>query len=66
MKQPLEGRLFRFLEESDAADRAYYRSLTPEERLDILLELVRRFAEGYGEASQRLERVYRVVELGSS
>ncbi len=51
-------------EESERADRDYYRSLTPEQRLDILLELVDRWRQGLpNESANRLERVYRVVEL---
>lgn len=52
-------------EEADRSDVAYYRSLTPSERLDILLELVRE-AQPDDEAECRLERVYRVVELAQS
>ncbi|MCK6551283.1 hypothetical protein L6R52_35940 [Myxococcota bacterium] len=48
---------------ADAAERAYYRSLTPEERLDILLTLVAQVAEDLDEAEQGLARVYRVVEF---
>ncbi|GAA5482545.1 hypothetical protein [Haloferula sargassicola] len=47
--------------EAEEADNAYYRSLTPEQRLDILLELTRP-----DEAQPRLERVYRIVELSQS
>ena len=52
-------------QEADAADRAYYRSLTPQQRLEILFELVRRYREEHG-CSERLERVYRIVELSQS
>jgi hypothetical protein len=48
-------------DEAEEADNAYYRSLTPEQRLDILLELTRP-----DEAQPRLERVYRMVELSQS
>jgi hypothetical protein len=53
-------------EEADCADAAYYASLTPKERLDILLELIARHRESMGEAAARLERVCRVVDLASS
>lgn len=46
-------------QEADEADRAYYASLTPEERLDIQADLMRRY---YGPPS-RLERVLTVAEL---
>jgi hypothetical protein len=45
--------------EAEAADRDYYLSLTPEQRMDMLLELVARLQ---GDAPKRLERVYRVVK----
>ena len=51
--------------EAAKADRAYARSLTPEQRLDILFELVARYREEHG-CSERLERVYRIVELSRS
>ena len=51
--------------EAEAADRAYYRSLTPEQRLEILFDLVARYREEHG-CSERLERVYRIVELSRS
>jgi hypothetical protein len=52
--------------EADRADREYYASLTGEERLDIALELAKRYREGLGEAAQRFERVYRVAQLSES
>lgn len=57
---------FSSFEEADAADRCHYASLTPQQRLDILLELTARYRESFGEAAQRFERVYRVVELSRS
>lgn len=54
-------RKFDSFEAADKADRDYYRSLTPEQRVEILLELV----ESYTNASaKRLERVYRIGKLG--
>ena len=52
-------RIFRSHAEAEAADAAYYRSLSGQERLDILLELVEEANRG---ASQRFERVCRVVK----
>ena len=53
-------RKFDSFEEADKADREYYRSLTPEQRVEILLELV----ESYTNASAKgFERVYRIVKL---
>ena len=51
--------------EADAADRAYYRRLTPQQRLKILFDLVQLYREEHG-CSERLERVYRIVELSRS
>jgi hypothetical protein len=59
-------RLFHSFAEAEAADREYYRSLTPQERLDILLEMVARHRESLGEAGERLERVCRITQLGKS
>jgi len=56
-------RVFSSFREAEQADRAFYASLSPQERLDLLLDLVARQRESMGEAAQRLERVYRVVEL---
>ena len=53
---------FASFEAADAADRAYYRQLKPAERLAIMLELI--FPEGGDAASARLERVYRITQLG--
>jgi hypothetical protein len=47
---------------AEEAERAYYRSLTPQQRLDLLLELMARHREMQGEPGQGLARVSRVVE----
>jgi hypothetical protein len=44
---------------ADEADFAYYRSLSGDEKLKIMLQIM---APAY-EANPRFERVYRVVEL---
>ena len=59
-------RTFDSLSDAGRADRAYYASLRPEERLDILLELIASYRESLGEAAERLERVHRVIELSRS
>ena len=51
------------LADADAADAEYYASLTPQERLDILFELIEMYRSTYGEDAERLERVCRVDEL---
>lgn len=58
-------RIHSSFEEADRFEVGYYRSLTPSERLDILLELVRQ-AQPDDEAERRLARVYRIVELAQS
>jgi hypothetical protein len=50
----------------DAARQAsleYYRRLSPQERLNILLELISVFRKEGDASSDRLERVYRVSQL---
>ncbi len=51
--------------EAEKADEAYYRRLSPEQRLDILLALTNPEPEDHGPQS-RLERVYRIVDLSES
>lgn len=51
---------------ADEAERAYYASLTPAQRLDILLDIILRYRESLGETASRFERVHRVVELSES
>lgn len=58
--------IFRSFEDAEQADDQFYADLTPEERLDILLELVERHRRALGEAASRFERVHRVVELQDS
>ena len=55
-------RKFATFEEAEEADRAFYRSLTPAERLSIMLDLI--YLEGGDAASAGFERVYRIVKLG--
>lgn len=54
-------RKFRSHTDAAAADRAYYRSLTPQQRLDVMLDIIAS-QRGTDEASQRLARVYRIVK----
>ena len=55
-------RKFATFDEAEEADRAYYRALTPAERLSIMLDLI--YPEGGDAAATRFERVYRIVKLG--
>ena len=48
--------------DAERANRRYYRGLTPQQRLDILLDMVAAHRETLGEAGQRFVRVYRIVK----
>ena len=58
------ARKFSSYAESERADREYYRSLTPQQRVDIVLELVARTQTD--ETDQGFARVYRVVKRHKS
>ena len=49
--------------DAERADRTALAAMTPEARLDLLLEMVRRYREGLGEAASRFERVCRESAL---
>jgi len=55
------ARVFRSFAEAGKADDEYYRSLSPEQRLEILLDLVK--TQQSDEVEQRLERVCRIIKL---
>jgi hypothetical protein len=55
------ARIFHSFAEADKADAEYYRSLTPEQRLEILFDLVK--SQLPDEPEQRLERVCRIIKL---
>jgi hypothetical protein len=57
--------LFRRFEDADSADDRFYASLTQQERLDMLLELVERHRSALGEAAERFERVHCIAELST-
>ena len=52
-------------EEADAADKAYWHSKTPQERLEAL-ELMRQINYGYNPTTERLQRVLEIVEFTPS
>jgi uncharacterized protein YdeI (YjbR/CyaY-like superfamily) len=54
-------RIFHTFAEAEQADREYYSSLTPEQRLEILFGLVA--AQHPHGTEQRLERVCRIIKL---
>ena len=53
-----EFRVFKSFEEADEAEYAYYRSLSGDEKLKIMLEIM----APYWEADPGFKRVYRVIE----
>ena len=55
-------RVFATHQEAAAANRAEYRAMAPQRRLDLALELGRRHREGLGESASRFERVCRIVD----
>jgi hypothetical protein len=59
-------RVFSSFDEAEQADVEFYASLTPRERLDVLLELIERHRSALGPSAQRFERVVRVVDLAHS
>ena len=57
------AKVFGSHEEADQATRAYYRNLTPAERLNILLEIIARAHPTDHDSQQGLARVYRITQL---
>lgn len=55
--------MFGSFEAADLADDQFYAELAPEDRLEMLLELIERHRSALGEAANRFERVHCVVEL---
>jgi hypothetical protein len=55
-------RVFSSFEEAEAADREYYHSLSPAQRLDILLVLRDQFSPYSDELTKGFERVCRIIE----
>ena len=52
---------FNSFADAQRADRRYYLSLTPQQRLDILLELVARHRDTHDDAAEGPARICRVV-----
>ena len=55
-------RVFSSFEEAEAADREYYHSLSPNERLDIMLLLREHYSPYSDELTKGFERVCRIIE----
>jgi hypothetical protein len=58
--------VFNSFEDADRADDQFYAELSPEQRLEMLLELVEQHRSLLGETASRLERVHHIAELASS
>jgi len=54
---------FRTHQEAEAATLAYYRRLSPAERLEILFRLRALARKEHDVSSERLARVYRIAQL---
>ena len=59
-------RIFNSHAEAEAADRAFYAAMSPQERLDMLLPMQERYRESLGDAGSRFERTCRIVPLSKS
>lgn len=53
---------FNSFAEAEEADRKYYQSLTPAQRIEILLILRSLFKQKDDEPRGRLKRVYRIIK----
>jgi hypothetical protein len=52
-------------QQAEQANLDYYRNLPPQQRLDILLELIESSRKEGDAAAERFERVYRIAKLSS-
>lgn len=55
-------RVFSSFAEAEEADRQYYRSLTPAERIEMLLVLRDQYRPYSNELTEGFQRVYRVIK----
>jgi hypothetical protein len=55
-------RVFNSFEEAEAADREYYRNLTPEQRLRVLFSIVATDEADKDGTQKGFQRVYRIIE----
>jgi hypothetical protein len=58
------GKKFRSFAEAEQAEREYYRSLTPQQRLDLMLDIIRQSVPE--KAFEKMEKVCRIVKLHES
>jgi len=59
-------RIFRSFADAERADDAFYASLTPQQRVDLLLDLIAAYTEQLGGSSEGLAGVHRVIPLSQS
>ena len=57
------AQVFSRLADADSADEECYASLSADERVDILLDLVEAYRDSLGPTAERFERVCRVTDL---
>jgi hypothetical protein len=55
-------RVFSSFEEAEAADKEYYRSLSPAQRIDILLMLREHYSPYDDERTKGFKRVCRIIQ----
>lgn len=55
-------RIFKTAEESEKAEREYYLSLSPEQRLEIAEKLRREYQRIHYGTQQRFRRIFRLVK----
>lgn len=58
--------MFDSFADAERAEEEYYKSLSPEQRLDLLLEIIAGYWSSENEITQRFERVSRIIELSQS
>jgi len=60
------ARIFTNFEDAERADEDYYASLSPNERVEVLLAIVEQYRSSLGESAERFERVCRIVKREQS
>jgi hypothetical protein len=55
-------KVFKSFADAERADKQYYRSLSPAQRIEMLLILRDQYRPYSNELTERFERVYRVIE----
>lgn len=60
------GQKFDSFEEAERAEDLYYKSLSPDERVNLLLELISQYRKAFDGTPEGFERVFRVTTLEES